>query len=241
MFANQELGGKVALVTGGTRGIGRAIALELARRGAKVAVNYVQSEAEAGSVVGEIAASGGHGFKVKADVSLPAECDSLLQEIRRQWGEVEVLVNNAGIARETPLEQIELDQWLRTLAVNLTSVYLLTQAVLPAMRSRRFGRIVNVGSIAGLTGGVVAADYAASKAALIGFTKKVARELAGSGVSVNLVAPGFIATDMSAAVLQKYPNRSVGKPEDVAEVVAMLCSLHSAYLSGAVIEIGGGA
>ena len=240
MSATRELDNKVALVTGAARGIGRAIALELARRGARVAVNYAKSEAEASAVVGDIAAFGGSSLKLQADVSDPAQCDALVKRINQQWGDVEILVNNAGIGRETRFEGIDFDQWRRTLEVNLNSIFLLTQAVLPAMRSRRFGRIVNVGSLAGLTGGVVAADYAASKAALIGFTKKLARELAGSGVSINVVAPAFIATDMSAPVIKNHPSRIVGQPEDVSEVVALLCSLRSAHLSGAVIEITGG-
>jgi len=240
MSEARELDGKIALVTGAARGIGRAVALELARRGARVAVNYAKSESDADTLLKEIAAFGGCAIKVQADVSDPAQCDALLKEISRQWGEVEILVNNAGVGRETRFEGIGFDQWRRTLEVNLNSVYLLTHAVLPAMRSRRFGRIVNVGSLAGLTGGVVAADYAASKAALIGFTKKLARELVGSGVSINVVAPAFIATDMSAPVIKNHPGRIVGQPEDVSEVVGMLCSLRSSHLSGDVIEITGG-
>ncbi|BCV24787.1 3-oxoacyl-[acyl-carrier-protein] reductase [Gelria sp. Kuro-4] len=237
-----------AVVTGGSRGIGRAIALELARLGAPVAVNYAGRAEAAREVVELITAAGGRAVAVQADVAQAAEAGRLLAEAEAALGPVGILVNNAGITRDGLLLRMKEEDWDAVLNTNLSGVFHCTQAALRGMLKRRRGRIVNTASIVGLTGNAGQANYAAAKAGIIGFTKSVAREVAGRGITVNAVAPGFIATEMTtklpAEVREAYRSRiplgRFGEPEDVARAVAFLASEAAAYITGQVLAVDGG-
>ncbi|MDI3521946.1 MAG: 3-oxoacyl-[acyl-carrier protein] reductase [Bacillota bacterium] len=237
-----------AVVTGGSRGIGRAIALELARLGAPVAVNYAGRAEAAREVVELITAAGGRAVAVQADVAQAAEAGRLLAEAEAALGPVGILVNNAGITRDGLLLRMKEEDWNAVLNTNLSGVFHCTQAALRGMLKRRRGRIVNTASIVGLTGNAGQANYAAAKAGIIGFTKSVAKEVAGRGITVNAVAPGFIATEMTtklpAEVREAYRSRiplgRFGEPEDVARAVAFLASEAAAYITGQVLAVDGG-
>ncbi|HHV57787.1 MAG TPA: 3-oxoacyl-[acyl-carrier-protein] reductase [Firmicutes bacterium] len=237
-----------AVVTGGSRGIGRAIALELARLGAPVAVNYAGRAEAAREVVELITAAGGRAVAVQADVAQAAEAGRLLAEAEAALGPVGILVNNAGITRDGLLLRMKEEDWDAVLNTNLSGVFHCTQAALRGMLKRRRGRIVNTASIVGLTGNAGQANYAAAKAGIIGFTKSVAKEVAGRGITVNAVAPGFIATEMTtklpAEVREAYRSRiplgRFGEPEDVARAVAFLASEAAAYITGQVLAVDGG-
>ena len=190
------LQGTVALVTGGSRGIGRAVALTLATAGAKVAVNYKTHGADAETVCTEIKSQGGHAIAVQADVSIAAQVAEMVRQVESQLGPVAVLVNNAGISRLQPSDQITERDWDEVIAVNLKSVFLVTQAVLPGMRAAKWGRIINLSSVAAQTGGVIGPHYAASKAGIHGLTHSYAALLAKEGITVNAIAPALIETDM---------------------------------------------
>ncbi|MBI2940223.1 MAG: 3-oxoacyl-[acyl-carrier-protein] reductase [Chloroflexi bacterium] len=239
---------RVALVTGASRGIGRAIALRLAQDGALVGVNYRQNAAAAEAVTTAIEESGGQAFLVPGDVSDAGQARAAVAKAIEVGGRLDVLVNNAGIIRDTLLLRMADDDWDAVLNTNLRGAYLCTQAALRGMLRQRWGRIVNIASIAGLVGNAGQANYSAAKAGLIGFTKSVAREAASRNVTVNAVAPGLIETDITTgmppkareAMIAQIPMQRMGTPEEVAEVVAFLVSDRASYITGAVIQIDGG-
>src|SRR4028118_1854560 len=193
----QRLRDQVAIVTGASRGIGRAIALALAAEGAKIAVNYASSSAAAEEIVGSIEAAGGSAIALQADVSKTDGVEALINGTLEKWGRVDILVNNAGITRDTLLLRMKLEDWQAVIDLNLTGVFLCTRAVSKIMLKQRAGRIINIASVAGQMGNPGQANYSAAKAGVIGFTKTVAKELASRSITVNAVAPGFIATDMT--------------------------------------------
>ena len=243
-----NLEGKIALVTGASRGIGEVIALRLARAGAKVAVGYHTGADAAAGVVDSVASLGGEALAVGGDVSQEAEAESVVKRVVQRWDKIDVLVNNAGITRDKLLLRMTADEWDEVIKVNLRSAFLCTKLVLAHMIRQRHGRIVNISSVVGLSGNPGQANYAASKAGLIGFTKATAREVASRNITVNAVAPGYITTamveqlpeDVQKAILARIPMARFGTPEDVAEVVAFLCSDAAGYVTGQVIGIDGG-
>jgi len=242
-----DLTGKACLVTGGSRGIGRAIALELGRHCASVAVGYANNKAAADEAVAEIASSGGQAFAFGCDVQDPDAVEAAVASVVERFGTIDVLVNNAGITRDRSLAKMSSDEWNDVLATNLTSVFNLTSRVLPHMVKAGYGRIVNISSVIGLHGNFGQANYAAAKAGIVGFTKAAALELARKGITVNAIAPGFIETEMIAAmpdevragILAKIPMGRFGLPEEIAKVVAFLVS-NGDYITGQVIAIDGG-
>ena len=240
------LSAQVAIVTGASRGIGRATALALASTGVKVVVNYAQSSAAADSVVQKIQQAGGTAIAVKADVSKSEEVENLIQQTQKQWGRVDILVNNAGIARDTLLLRMKLEDWQAVIDLNLTGVFLTTKVVSKLMLKQKSGRIINITSVAGLMGNPGQANYSAAKAGVIGFTKTVAKELASRGVTVNAVAPGFIATDMTHdlkadEILKFIPLARYGQPEEVAGMIRFLAiDPAAAYITGQVFNVDGG-
>jgi len=242
-----ELRGMSCLVTGGSRGIGRAIALELGRQGASVAVGYANNKEAAEEVVAEIAKSGGESFAFRCDVGDPDAITIAVASVVERFGKIDVLVNNAGITRDRSLAKMSTEEWDAVLQTNLSSVFHLTSRVLPHMVAAGSGRIVNISSVIGLHGNFGQANYAAAKAGIIGFTKSAALELARKGVTVNAIAPGFIETEMIAAmpdqvrasILEKIPMGRFGRPDEIAQVVAFLVT-HGDYITGQVIEINGG-
>ena len=237
-----SLQGRVALVTGASRGIGRATALALAKIGAAVAVNYKTHAQEALAVCREIKDMGGRAVAVQADVSIAVDVRRMVHQVEQQLGPVAVLVNNAGIARPQPLDQISERDWDEVLAVNLKSVFLVTQAVLPGMRAARWGRIINLSSVAAQTGGVVGPHYAASKAGIHGLTHSYAALLAKEGVTVNAIAPALIVTEMMRdnprATPALIPVGRFGTVDEVADVVVMLAT--NGYITGQTINVNGG-
>jgi 3-oxoacyl-[acyl-carrier protein] reductase len=242
-----RLDGRVSLVTGASRGIGRAIARALALEGATVFLG-ARDEARLAEVVREIADRGGTAVALALDVADRASVDMALSKILEAQGRLDHLVNNAGITRDNLLLRMKKEEWDQVIATNLTGTYLCTQAVLKPMLKQRSGRIVNVTSVVGVTGNAGQANYAASKAGIIGFTKAVAREVASRSITVNAVAPGFIDTDMTAAMTEKaresltssIPLGRVGRPEDIASAVAFLVSDAAAYITGQVLGVDGG-
>jgi 3-oxoacyl-[acyl-carrier protein] reductase len=233
---------KIALVTGGSRGTGRATALALARAGAKVAVNYKTHVADAEAVCDEIGSQGGQAITVQADVSISAQVTEMIRQVEEQFGLVAVLVNNAGITHPQPIDEITERDWDELLAVNLKSVFLVTQAVLPGMRAAKWGRIVNLSSVAAQTGGVIGPHYAASKAGIIGLTHSYAALMAKEGITVNAIAPALIETEMirnnPRAKPDLIPVGRFGTVEEVADVVVMLAA--NGYITGQTINVNGG-
>ncbi|MBD2304080.1 3-oxoacyl-[acyl-carrier-protein] reductase [Chroococcidiopsis sp. FACHB-1243] len=242
----QRLRQQVAIVTGASRGIGRAIALSLAAEGANVVVNYASSSSAAKEVVEEIEAAGGSAIAIPADVSDAAQVDTLVNTIVEKWQRIDVLVNNAGITRDTLLLRMKPEDWQAVIDLNLTGVFLCTKAVSKIMLKQRSGRIINIASVAGQMGNPGQANYSAAKAGAIGFTKTVAKELASRGIIVNAVAPGFITTDMtsnidSEDILKYIPLSRYGKPEEVAGMVRFLAADPAAgYITGQVFNVDGG-
>ncbi len=238
---------QVAIVTGASRGIGRAIAVALATEGAKVIVNYASSANAAEEVVAEIVSKGGEAIAVHADVSHEVEVDSLIKSAIGTWGRVDILVNNAGITRDTLLLRMKLEDWQSVIDLNLTGVFLTSRAVAKIMLKQKSGRIINIASVSGLMGNAGQGNYSAAKAGVIGFTKTVAKELASRGITVNAVAPGFIATDMTAdlknidEILKFIPLGRYGQPEEIAGMVRFLAAdPAAAYITGQVFNVDGG-
>jgi 3-oxoacyl-[acyl-carrier protein] reductase len=242
-----SLEGRIALVTGASQGIGRACAIELARAGASVAV-AARNETKLAEVVAEITAAGGTAKAFALDVANEESIKTTAKAILAHFGSVHILVNNAGITRDTLLLRMKRADWDDVFTTNLTGVFLLTQALVSSMMKARWGRIINVSSIVGETGQAGQANYAASKAGLIGFTKAVARELASRNITSNAVAPGYIATAMTAVLdekhlagmLEQIPLGRAGTEEDVAHAVRFLASDEASYITGHVLDINGG-
>ncbi len=235
------LEGRIALVTGGSRGIGRGCALALAEAGADVAVNYREREDAARETCSAVENLGRRAFPVQADVSRSSEVARMMKEVEQNLGNIDILVNNAGIAPRYPWDQVPEEGWDQVMAINLKSAYLVTQAVLSGMRSRRWGRIINISSGAAATGGVVGPYYAASKAGLLGLTHGYASLAMKDGVTVNAVAPSLIRTDMSQNLTvdpKSLPLGRYGTVEETAEVVAMLAK--NGYITGQTIFVNGG-
>lgn len=233
---------KVALVTGGSRGIGRAIAVALAAEGAHVAVNFKAHQREAEEVCEQITANGRRAIALQADVSVAAEVARTVQQVEQQLGSVAVLVNNAGITRPEPLEQITEQSWDEVLGINLKSMFLVTQAVLPGMRKAGWGRIINLSSVAAQTGGVVGPHYAASKAGILGLTHSYAALLAKEGITVNAIAPALVETEMvhnnPRARPDLIPVGRFGDVDEVSNVAALLAT--NGYITGQTINVNGG-
>lgn len=242
----QNLREQVAIITGASRGIGRAIALELATQGAKVVVNYANSSAAADKVVEEIIAAGGDAIALQADVSQVDQVDALVKTVIDKFKRIDILVNNAGITRDTLLLRMKLEEWQAVIDLNLTGVFLCTKTVSKIMLKQRSGRIINIASVAGQMGNPGQANYSAAKAGVIGFTKTVAKELASRGITVNAVAPGFIATDMTSdikaeEILKYIPLGRYGQPEEIAGMVRFLAAdPAAAYITGQVFNVDGG-
>ncbi|KAB8144540.1 3-oxoacyl-[acyl-carrier-protein] reductase [Chloroflexia bacterium SDU3-3] len=243
-----SLQNKVAIVTGGSRGIGRAIALALAGAGATVVVNYKSNADAAQEVVDAIAAASGTALAVQADVSTAEGVDALFKATLEQFGRLDILVNNAGITRDTLLLRMKEDDFDAVIDTNLRGVFLCTKAALRPMTKAKGGRIINITSVVGLMGNAGQANYAAAKAGLIGFTKSVAREMASRAITVNAVAPGYIATELTgvlsdqvkAEIMAGIPLARLGQPEDVAALVCFLASDAASYITGQTLAVDGG-
>lgn len=236
------LAGKIALVTGGSRGIGRACALALAQAGADVAVNYRERQDAAREVCSLLERLGRRAFPIQADVSHSSEVSRMVKAVEREMGTIEILVNNAGIARRYPWDQVPEEGWDEIMNINLKSAFLVTQAVLPGMRARKWGRVINISSGAAATGGVVGPYYAASKAGLLGLTHGYASLTLKEGITVNAVAPSLIDTDMARQDLRVDPKSTsigrLGTPEEVAEAVVMLAK--NGYITGQTLYVNAG-
>ena len=243
----QELKGQVALVTGATRGIGQAIALALARDGATVVGTATTAEG-AGKISAYLAAAGNAGTGVTLDVTDAAATDAVLADIEKRFGAIAILVNNAGITRDNLMLRMKDDEWDAVMATNLRPTFRLSKAVLRGMMKARAGRIIQIGSVVGTSGNAGQANYAAAKAALVGFTKSLAQEIGSRNITVNCVAPGFIDTDMTkalpeatrTALLDKIPLGRLGSADDVANAVAFLAGPRAAYITGATLHVNGG-
>ncbi|WP_438446790.1 3-oxoacyl-[acyl-carrier-protein] reductase [Gorillibacterium sp. sgz5001074] len=242
------LEGKIALVTGASRGIGRAIALELARAGADVAVNYAGSEQAAEEVVLAIQALGRRAMKIKANVGSSEEADAMVSQVLETYERIDILVNNAGITRDNLIMRMKEDEFDQVINTNLKGVFNCVKAVTRPMMKQRSGRIINISSVVGSVGNPGQANYVAAKAGVIGLTKAAAKELASRGITVNAVAPGFIATDMTdklsedqkAALLPQIPLAKMGQPEDIARAVRFLASDDASYITGQTLHVDGG-
>ena len=243
-----QLKGKTAVVTGASRGIGRAIALALAKAGANIAVNYTSNSAAAEKVVKEIEELGVSALAVKADVSNTEQVENLVSEVLNKYKSIDILVNNAGITRDNLIIRMSEEEFDEVINTNLKGAFVCTKAISKVMIKQRSGKIINVSSVVGIIGNAGQSNYSAAKAGLIGFSKSMARELSKRGITVNAVAPGYIETDMTAAIPEKareefmknIPLGRAGKPEDIAKAVLFLSSEYSDYITGQVINIDGG-
>lgn len=248
MEKEKELGGKVALVTGGSRGIGAGIALALGEAGAKVIVNYFEQKEKAEQIVRRITAEGGEAVSFGADVSDEEQVDSLLSFITSNFGGVDILINNAGIHQHLTIDKLSLEDWNRVVNVDLDSAFLLTKGVLPYMKEKGWGRIVNMSSLSGFAGTKVECHYAATKAGLIGFTKAIALETASFGITVNAISPGSVETDMLDIKTEEdrkkrvvhIPVGRIGFPEDIAHATLFLVSPKASFITGETIHVNGG-
>ncbi len=242
------LKGKVALVTGASRGIGKAIALGLAENGAAVAVNYSSSESSALEVAEIIRKNGGKAEIFKARVNEEAEVEEMFSAVEKKLGPVDILVNNAGITKDNLLMRMKTEEWDMVIDVNLKGVFLCTRRAVKGMMKNRYGKIINISSVVGFSGNAGQFNYSATKAGVIGMTKSAALECASRGIRVNAVAPGFIETDMTASIsddmkaayMEKIPLKSLGKPEDIANAVIYLASPLSDYMTGQTLHLNGG-
>ena len=236
--------GKIALVTGATRGIGRAVAEELVSKGAFV-IGTATSEKGAESISAYL---GEKGKGLVLNVADQASIDTVLEQIKQEFGDIDILVNNAGITRDNLLMRMKDEEWFDILQTNLSSVYHLSKAMLRTMMKKRFGRIINIGSVVGSMGNAGQTNYCAAKAGLIGFSKALAKEVASRGITVNVVAPGFIATDMTDVLseelknnlLTQIPAGRLGEPKDIAKAVAFLASEDASYINGTTLHVNGG-
>ncbi|MDR6124213.1 3-oxoacyl-[acyl-carrier protein] reductase [Bacillus sp. SLBN-46] len=243
-----SLTGKAALVTGASRGIGREIALELARQGANVAVNFSGSEAKANEVVDEIKALGRDAVAIKCDVSNTQEVTEMVKASIDRFGKLDILINNAGITRDNLLMRMKEEEWDDVINTNLKGVFLCTKAVTRQMMKQRVGRIINIASVVGVSGNPGQANYVAAKAGVIGLTKTTAKELASRNITVNAVAPGFITTDMTdklseevkAEMLKQIPLARLGEAKDIAKITAFIASDDSSYITGQTFHVNGG-
>lgn len=243
-----KLEGKVAIVTGASRGIGREIALELARQGADVVVNYSGSEERANNVVAEIKALGRNAFVYQCNVADSEAVANMVKETIETFGKIDILVNNAGITRDNLIMRMKEDEWDDVININLKGVFLCTKAVTRQMMKQRSGRIINISSIVGVSGNPGQANYVAAKSGVIGLTKTTAKELSSRGITVNAIAPGFITTDMTdqlnddvkEQMLQQIPLARFGDPADIANVVVFLSSEDSRYMTGQTLHVDGG-
>ena len=243
-----NLEGKIALVTGASRGIGRAIALALAAAGADIAVNYAGSEAAAKEVAAEIEAMGRKAMVVQADISSNEASTAMIDQVVKEFGRIDILVNNAGITRDGLLMRMKEADWDAVLTTNLKGVFNCTKAAVKYMMKQKYGRIVSISSVVGLMGNAGQANYAAAKAGVIGFTKAVAKEVAARGINVNAVAPGFIKTDMTSVLSEKVvenlvagiPLNRLGEPDDIAKAVLFLVSDDANYITGQTLHVDGG-
>ena len=242
------LDGKIALVTGASRGIGRAIAIELAKEGATVAINYAGNKTAAEEVKNIITEMGGKAMIIQADVSDENSAINMVEEVIKEFGGIDILVNNSGITRDGLFIRMKEDDWNAVINTNLTGIFNCTKVAAKYMMKKRSGKIINMSSVSGIMGNAGQTNYAAAKAGVIGFTKSLAREMASRGITVNAVAPGFIATDMTAAmpekaqehVLASIPLGKMGEPKDIANAVLFLASDKASYITGQVIHVDGG-
>lgn len=242
------LEGKVAIVTGASRGIGRAVAIALAKAGAKVIINYAGNVAAAEEVKNIIEAAGGHGMLMQADVASEEAVTSMVKQTMESFGRIDILVNNAGITRDNLLMRMKEGDWDAVMNTNLKGVFLCTKSVSRVMMKQKYGKIINMTSVVGLTGNAGQSNYAAAKAGVIGFTKSMAKELASRGITVNAIAPGFINTDMTAGLpeqvkegfITNIPAGHLGNPEDVAAAVVFLVSDSANYITGQTLNVDGG-
>lgn len=243
-----NLNGKIALITGGSRGIGKAIALKLASLGANIVVNYTKSDTKAKEVIKLAEEMGVRAIAVKADVSNKDDVENFINKVLGEFGRIDILVNNAGITRDNLLMRMKEEEWDDVININLKGTFNVTKAAIRAMMKQKGGSIINVASVIGITGNQGQCNYAASKAGIIGFTKSIAKEVAKKKVRVNAVAPGFIKTDMTEKLpekvkeeyLSKIPLNRLGEPEDIANAIAFLASDLSSYITGQVLIVDGG-
>lgn len=243
-----SLEGKIALVTGSSRGIGRAIALALGNKGVNVAVNYAGNEQKAEEVVQELQELGVKAIKIRANVADEQDVKAMIKEVTKEFGRLDILVNNAGITRDNLLMRMKVEEFDEVIETNLKGAFLCTKAVTRTMMKQRYGKIINIASIVGVSGNPGQANYVAAKAGLIGLTKSTAKELATRNILVNAIAPGFITTDMTDvltedqkdAILSQIPLEKLGEPEDIANVVCFLASDEAKYITGQTIHVDGG-
>ena len=239
---------KIVLITGASRGIGKEIAIRLAKEGANIAITYTSNKEKALAVVEEIKANGVNAIAIKANVVNNHEVLNMVKRVEEELGTIDILVNNAGVTKDNLLIRMSEEDWDLVLDVNLKGVFLCTKAVARAMMKKRYGKIINISSIVGVNGNAGQGNYSASKAGVIGFTKSIAKELASRGIRVNAIAPGFIETDMTnilkeeikKEMIESIPLNSLGKPKDIANLAVFLASEESDYITGQVIKVDGG-
>ena len=240
--------GRIALVTGGSRGIGRAIALRLARDGARVAINYIRHADSADEVVKSITKLGSSAVSVQADVTKSEEVKAMFQRLRESWGPPEILVNNAGIIRDSLLARMSEEDWDAVVNIHLRATFLCTRLAVRDMVRNRWGRIINIGSVVGIGGNIGQSNYSAAKAGVIGFTRSIAKEVATRNITVNYVAPGYVTTDivedltpeLKEKILQRVPMGRFGRADEIADLVGYVASDSASYITGQVIAIDGG-